>query len=125
MSEIVELFRSSHLIVEVLENVTDSEVVCSKLMELNKKGYTIALDDFQKDYHAYSLSKIARIIKFDLLATPLETVKDLVHEAKRNGKILLAEKVETNEVYEMAKAMGFDLFSRVFFLPSQERRKEL
>ncbi len=83
MSEIVELFRSSHLIVEVLENVTDSEVVCSKLMELNKKGYTIALDDFQKDYHAYSLSKIARIIKFDLLATPLETVKDLVHEAKK------------------------------------------
>ncbi|WP_430883870.1 EAL and HDOD domain-containing protein [Fusibacter sp. JL216-2] len=115
ISKIVELFPSSHLIVEVLENVTDSEVVCSKLMELNKKGYTIALDDFQKDYHAYSLSKIARIIKFDLLATPLETVKDLVHEAKRNGKILLAEKVETNEVYEMAKAMGFDLFQGYFF----------
>lgn len=115
LSEMVELFPSNHLIIEVLESVVDSQAICTKLIELSEKGYTIALDDFAKDYHAYRLSKLARIIKFDLISTPLESIRDQVMEAKKSGKILLAEKVETNKVFEEAKAMGFDLFQGYFF----------
>jgi len=61
--------------------------------------------------------KLADIIKVDFVQVKAEEeLQDLVRHIRRVGeKILLAEKVETFEEFEMAKSLGFVLFQGYFF----------
>lgn len=114
-SDLLELLHKDTLVIELLETVTVSEPLENRMRELQKAGYEIALDDFQEEYHNYPLRKYAKIIKYDLIKTPLDSIKEQVKEALSEGKILLAEKVETEEDFIKAKEMGFKLFQGYFF----------
>lgn len=111
----VELISSDDLVIEVLESVEVDEPLLARLSELREKGYRIALDDFDKTPETYPAFSIADIIKYDLLLTPLDTLQSAVSLALREGKILLAEKIETDEDFQKAKEMGFHLFQGFFF----------
>lgn len=115
LSESMELIPPEKLIIEVLEDVKVDQVLVERLTELKDKGYKIALDDFIEDYDDYPLVPISDIIKYDLMATPLESIHVEVRTAIRQGKTILAEKVETKREYEKAKEMGFNLFQGYFF----------
>ena len=110
------LFPKEDIIIEILENIEPDTQVIESVKELVKKGYKIALDDFIFHKKYISLIKFAKIIKFDLIATPLNTLQPILDKIKHIKKlILLAEKVETYEEFEQAKAMGFSLFQGYFF----------
>jgi len=114
-ADMIELIGSSRLVVEVLEDVEVDEDLIERIRTLKQEGYKIALDDFVESYDAYPLVPYADIIKYDLMLTPLETIKPIVIKALAHNKILLAEKVETEAVYLQAKEMGFTLFQGYFF----------
>jgi EAL and modified HD-GYP domain-containing signal transduction protein len=114
-SDFPELIESHRLIIEVLEDVVVDEQLIDRLISLKKKGYRIALDDFVSDYHNYPLVPLADIIKFDLMMTPLNSLKGEVKAALDQNKVLLAEKVETESEFLEAKEMGFSLFQGFFF----------
>ena len=114
-SNALELISPDRLIVEMLEGVKVSDKLIKRLEEIKRKGYKIALDDFVEDYQAYPLVSIAKIIKYDLRATPLNTIEEEVKRARSEGKTILAEKVETREEFIKAKEMGFHLFQGYFF----------
>jgi EAL and modified HD-GYP domain-containing signal transduction protein len=115
MSEAIELVDPSILVIEILENVKVNQVLIERLEQLKKKGFMIALDDFELNDNTIHLLNLADIIKWDILATPLGTLDELVSEALKYNKIILAEKVETEEQFLEAKAMGFHLFQGFFF----------
>jgi len=114
-SDALELIKPERMIVEMLENIKIDRVLMDRLKELKNLGYKIALDDFFEDYQHYPLIPLADIIKYDLLITPLETITHDIQTALAQGKTLLAEKVETEEEFLKAKAMGFQLFQGYFF----------
>lgn len=114
-SDVLELINKDTLVIELLETVEVNESIKSRMRELKRAGYEIALDDFQEDYKGYPLKEYAKIIKFDLIRTPLETIRESVRDAHSEGKILLAEKVETESEFLLAKSMGFKLFQGFFF----------
>lgn len=114
-SELPELIDSNRMVIEVLENVVVDRVLINRLIELKEKGYKIALDDFVESYTEYPLVPHADIIKFDLMATPLQTLTVDVQMALKHKKVLLAEKVETEDEFVAAKKMGFHLFQGYFF----------
>ncbi|MFA5902979.1 MAG: HDOD domain-containing protein [Desulfobacula sp.] len=110
------LFPSAHIVIEVLENIEPDREILAALNEFKKKGFTIALDDFAYHEKFKPMMELCRIIKFDLLATPLETLTNIIKDIQNNYNItLLAEKVETYEVFEQAKKIGFRLFQGYFF----------
>ena len=115
MSNSIELVDPSTLIIEVLEDVEVDARLMRRLDSLHKEGYRIALDDFVKSVKDYKVVPLADIIKYDLIATPLDTIQDEVMEALRRKKVLLAEKVETEEEFIAARKMGFQLFQGYFF----------
>lgn len=115
LSSYLELIPSDRLIIEMLENIEINKNLINRLKELKDKGYKIALDDFVEDLEDYPLVPIADIIKFDLMETPLESIKKDVNLAICQNKILLAEKIETKEEFLKAKEMGFHLFQGYFF----------
>jgi c-di-GMP-related signal transduction protein len=111
------LFPKKHIIIEVLEDIEPTDQIIEALTEINSKGYKIALDDFVYHEKFQPMMALCRLIKFDLMATPLDTLNDIVADIKENYAItLLAEKVETYEEFELAKEMGFKLFQGYFFL---------
>lgn len=115
LSNTIELVDPSTLIIEVLEDVEVDSRLMRRLESLHKEGYHIALDDFAHSVKDFKMVPVADIIKYDLIATPLNTIQDEVMEALRRKKILLAEKVETEEEFIEARKMGFHLFQGYFF----------
>lgn len=115
LSNTIELVDPSTLIIEVLEDVEVDSRLMRRLKSLHKEGYRIALDDFAHSVKDFKMVPVADIIKYDLIATPLNTIQDEVMEALRRKKILLAEKVETEEEFIEARKMGFHLFQGYFF----------
>ena len=109
------LFPKEQLVVEILEDVDPTPEIVSACRELYKKGYTLALDDFEYRPELDPLIKISKIIKFDFLLSTPEDISVMLSQIDLKGKKLLAEKIETNEMFELAGEMGFTLFQGYFF----------
>ena len=114
-SNTIELIKPDKLVIELLEDVEIDLELVHRLLKLKQKGYKIALDDFVEDYGEYPLRKMSHIIKFDILESSLDEIYPTVKNALADGKTLLAEKVETMEVFKKAREMGFHLFQGYFF----------
>jgi len=115
LSDTLEIISPNRLVIEVLEDVEATDELLRNIEYLKNKGYRIALDDFTRSLTTYPIVPFADIIKFDLMATPLDTIKPEIALALSQNKILLAEKIETKEEFKKAKSMGFQLFQGFFF----------
>ncbi len=102
-------------VVEILEDVEPDEEILNACKRLKAQGYILALDDFvyHKDYEP--LLELADIIKVDFLLSDVAEQERLAKTFIPRGIRMLAEKVETHEVYEQAKQMGYQLFQGYFF----------
>lgn len=115
MSDSILLIDPYTLVIEVLEDVKVDNRLVNRLYDLKKKGYKIALDDFAENIESYQVVPLANIIKYDIMLTPLDAIKNDVKYALKQKKVLLAEKIETEEDFNKAKMMGFHLFQGYFF----------
>lgn len=106
-------------VIEILENVAPEPDILSELTRLKSQGYILALDDYVGQPRLESFLDLADIVKVDfrqMSATPdrvklCATLKSL----KGPRKLILAEKVESREEYDLAKKCGYDLFQGYFF----------
>jgi EAL and modified HD-GYP domain-containing signal transduction protein len=103
------------LVIELLEDQEVTPELIKALKKLRSKGYKIALDDFCLTKETLSLIECADIIKVDVLDQAPETWESYIPRLKERGIVMLAEKVETYEVYEQCKELGFELFQGYFF----------
>lgn len=105
------------VVLEVLENTPPTPEVLDELKELSVEGYTIALDDVVYSESLDSLIEIADIIKVELPAIADGDLPDQVKKLRAFGgqKKLLAEKVETHEMFQRCLDLGFDLFQGYYF----------
>lgn len=115
MSDTILLIDPYTLVIEVLEDVKVDNRLVNRLHALKDMGYRIALDDFAENIEHYQSVPLADIIKYDIMLTPLDDIKNDVKYALKQKKILLAEKIETEEDFNKAKLMGFHLFQGYFF----------
>ncbi|MCI1859558.1 MAG: HDOD domain-containing protein [Sporolactobacillus sp.] len=104
------------IVVEVLERVQATSDVIAACRRLKQEGYTIALDDFlirgERVYHP--LVQLADIVKIEFSKNRL--TDQLQFMRRFRGKIIfLAEKIETEKEYELARKMGYRLFQGYFF----------
>ncbi len=111
------LFPKEHIIIEVLEDIEPEPEIINALKSLKSQGFRIALDDFVYDHKFSEMIQLCDMIKFDIMATPLDTLGPILKFLENELKhiTLLCEKVETHEAFEQAKAMGFQLFQGYFF----------
>jgi c-di-GMP-related signal transduction protein len=73
-------------------------------------GYHIALDDFQDSEKMEHLIALADYVKVDFRLSDKEERREIIHRLKRSTATFVAEKIETNEEFEMALGKGFQLF---------------
>lgn len=101
--------------IEILEDVQVNPEVIDACSKLKKLGYMLVLDDFVFNPDFSPLIEMADIIKVDFLQTPYEDRLELARWFGSKKVTLLAEKVETREVFEEALEMGYSYFQGYFF----------
>jgi len=112
-TELMQALPPEQVYVEILETVPDDPEVLAACRSLKDKGYRLALDDVTSIEHARAFADYVDIIKIDwkLAEDPAAILK----EFRRHDVRFLAEKVESFEDVESAKALNVDLYQGYFF----------
>ena len=122
-----KMLTTDEVVVEILETVKPGKKLLAECKDLFEQGYTLALDDYVHQPVWQHFFPYIKIIKIDWLeSTPeqVEQVKAAIRDFRHIQ--LLAEKVETYEEYEQAKALGCTLFQGYFFSkPEMVKTKSL
>jgi EAL and modified HD-GYP domain-containing signal transduction protein len=110
-------FPPEHLVIEVLEHVDPTPELITELKRLKSLGYTLALDDFIYRPTLKPLLALADIIKIDFLdgQFTMRNFYAICSNINLARCLLLAEKVENQQVYQKARDLGCQLFQGYFF----------
>ncbi|MBV7299491.1 EAL and HDOD domain-containing protein [Enterovibrio paralichthyis] len=104
-------YPAQDLIIEVLEDCSADTALYQALLLHKSRGYKIALDDFIPTSEWLPFLDLVDIVKIDFRAQTLEQIARFVGKFRPKFHFeLLAEKIETEEEYRIAKALGFDFF---------------
>lgn len=110
-------FPNSKMVIEILEDVAPAPDVLAAVKKFRKKGFHIALDDFVFREDLKPLILMADIIKFDFRQSSRDEIQAMIGTLRKEkpGLKFLAEKVETNEEFDLASALGCTYFQGYFF----------
>lgn len=97
-------------IIEILEDVKVDDQLTTCIYKLKRLGYQFALDDYHFLPEFEPLLPIVKYVKVDVLHCDIEQHLADIDRLLSMNKILVAEKVETIEMFERCKAVGFQLF---------------
>lgn len=114
VDDLAAVLPPERTVVEVLETTDATIPVTEMVTRLRTDGYCVALDDFEFRPDLEPLVKLANIVKVDVLAHSADELERQVDLLRPYGVELLAEKVETHEVLEHCRALGFTLFQGYF-----------
>jgi EAL and modified HD-GYP domain-containing signal transduction protein len=107
-------FPQDRIVLEVLEDIAFDPPVLAGLARLSKRGFTIALDDFKFRPEAIPALEIADMVKVDVLQHSPAQLEHQVSQLRPFGVALLAEKVESHEMFARCKRLGFEYFQGYF-----------
>jgi len=103
---------SDRIVVEVLEGVTADDEVVAGVLELRRRGYKIAIDDWEGGEDRAALLPFADFIKVDLEAVTVSQLSGVVARARAlcPGVTVVVERIETEDDRQAALEAGADLF---------------
>lgn len=115
LSDFVSALPKEFLVIELLESIEPDPEVINVCKRLKGDGYRLALDDFVFQPQFKPLMAFMDIVKIDFIDTRPEDCRKIFAHVNAPDIKFLAEKVETNEVFEQAKEMGYTYFQGFFF----------
>ena len=115
LGEVARLLPPAAVVFELHDLVAIDEPVIEACRALSEAGYALALGDFVPGCDAEALLPYAKFVKVDVLTTPAPMQRELVKYLAPSRVRLVAEHVETAEIFEAAKAAGYALFQGHYF----------
>lgn len=117
--ELLSILPKERFILAILEHCDVTDRMIGRIDELRAEGYLVALDDFvfNREYLERFKPLIGRVdyIKIEVNSCEISQLESQVPKLKKLGVKLLAEKVETKEMFDRCKALGFDYFQGYYF----------
>ncbi len=122
-----EMLTPDEVVVEILETIKPGKKLLALCKDLHKKGYSLALDDYEHQSVWAHFYPYIKIIKIDIQQSSVDDIKEVLAAVKDHPHIkMLAEKVETYEEYNQMLQLGFDYFQGYFFAkPEMIKTKSL
>ena len=119
-SDMIEALPKERVVLELLENTVIDQSIIDRCRELRKQGYQIALDDFIDNEARFDdLIQTIDFLKVDLVLLEQKAITALMQKVQRYPVQMLAEKVETQQQYEWARKIGFNLYQGYHFARPQ------
>lgn len=119
VGEEINCLPPNRIVLEILEDVEPDAEVLEAVKRLKRHGFTIALDDYVYRHELEPLVSLADIVKIDLPNIPRDELASHLRGLRRHPVKILAEKVETQEDFEICKELGCDFFQGYFFCKPQ------
>jgi EAL and modified HD-GYP domain-containing signal transduction protein len=114
LNDLLMVMSPDSVVIEILEDVgVDAETIAA-CERLRQRGYALALDDFTFATGAGGFLPYVQYVKVDVLITS-DDERRRIEQAVPTGVQLIAEKVESAEVFEEARARGYGLFQGYYF----------
>ncbi len=112
-SELTQALPAEQVRFEILETVQPTQAVLAACSRLRERGYSLSLDDVVSIEHGMAFVDYIDVIKVDWIdaSNPGAIIRAF---CGRNVKFL-AEKVDSYETAEAAKALGIDFYQGYFF----------
>jgi len=114
-SETVELLPADQIGLELLESLSVTPELVERCKALKAAGFFLALDDHTYDTSYEVLYPLIDMVKVDLLLTPVECLEPMLEKLRPYSCKLLAEKIETREMFELCRDLGFDFYQGFYF----------
>ncbi|MCX8022912.1 MAG: EAL domain-containing protein [Syntrophorhabdaceae bacterium] len=114
----IELLPKSNIVLEILERVEIDDELIKLVGDLKKKGVSFALDDVICEGSIdrfLSILDMIDYVKIDILGSDRNKIHETVKNLKMHKVKLLAEKIETKEVFTFCLELGFEFFQGYFF----------
>jgi EAL and modified HD-GYP domain-containing signal transduction protein len=108
-------FAVEFLYVEILESEHHLSALDYQIKMLDRRGFRVALDDFEMKNYRPELIDAVDIVKLDVIAMTRDELTAAVEQLKKHNVLLLAEKVETYEVFHFCESLGFDYYQGYYF----------
>lgn len=115
VGRLVTVLPSRTTVLEILETVEPDTEVLEACRELRKMGYQIALDDFVPRPGMGPLIEVASYVKVDFRLSDANERLEIHRMTRDSYAALLAEKVEDQEEFDIARAEGYEYFQGYFF----------
>lgn len=119
LSDFIKSIPKEHFVIELLETTKVTKELVNRVASLKDDGYTFAIDDYTGEYKRIfaPVMKYISIVKLEIMDIPLEDIKGEVDELLEINDeiIILAEKIEDRETFEVCKEAGCTLFQGYFF----------
>lgn len=103
-------FAPQQVVLEILEDVVADEVVLDSVQRLRAQGFRFALDDFVWSERTAPLVELCDYVKLDVLENSPAELTELVQRLRPYGAQLLAEKVETQEQFDLCRRLSISYF---------------
>ncbi len=109
-------FDDNHpLILEIPNDVIQDVAVLRSLKELKSEGAHIALENYVDDDSSLKLVTISDYVKISIDNYTELKLKKMLETLHEKGIKVIADKVETEEMFLYLKKLGFDYFQGYFF----------
>ena len=115
VGKLVTLLPPATTVLEILETVEPDPELVEACIALKAMGYRLALDDFLPRPEMQPLIDVASYIEVDFRLSDTVQREKIREMARSSGAILLAEKVEDQEEFDMALNEGYECFQGYFF----------
>ncbi len=108
------LLPKDQIVIEISGSIDATDQLINCCRELNEKGYLIAVSDFSNIGNLQMLIDCCHIVKINF-QKDRKYIESTVQRCKALKKIMLAEKIESNDEAEYAKKLGCTLMQGFFF----------
>jgi len=115
MDNIVDILSPLEHVIEILETVEQDKNIINRIIQLKRRGYKIAIDDYTINYPNEDFVDLADYIKVDFMANSVQDIITLSKREKFRKKILLAEKVENETMHNLALKLNYKLFQGYYY----------
>jgi c-di-GMP-related signal transduction protein len=116
LSDMLEILPPDKIVLEVLETVAITPAIVARCQELKARGFTLALDDFVHYEDKWlPLLDLIDIVKVDVLSMGEPQLAEVTRALQRRPLTLLAEKVDSSEMAEICRKLGYSLFQGYYF----------
>jgi EAL and modified HD-GYP domain-containing signal transduction protein len=116
LSDLPELLPPEKIVLEVLETVEVTPQIIERCADLKRHGFMLAIDDFTHEVARWQpLLLLTDIVKVDLHQLDRHQLLDVTNTLKGFPLRLLAEKVDSREMADVCRNLGYDYFQGYYF----------
>lgn len=116
MSDFVQFLPRKKVVLEILETVKATPELLERIEELARDGFRFALDDVIADNDdVQKFLPLVDVVKIDIKDMEAGALTKLTRLLSASKKKILAEKVETQQEFELCLQLGCEYFQGYYF----------